>query len=342
MSRSHFAHLPHLLSIAVALSACSGSHAADPCAGGRCGTASEALSSAVDLISPATCTTRGTHLVSCAIAAQTLTFTPFESAVPLRTTVAAQKAGNCSTPYPLSVSLKADGDAPSSLAYIAGGQTVLRHAGGDLIKGIALADGSGWTKTASFDTSCRISLSISPNELDVSSKGDAQAIVDALQKDATAKADTAARYNELMLYSQAFVFLQAVAENFLGQLTDDALMQLRASATDAQPALEQVITDCNSLSQDQKKGLFKLEMALGTLDHPEDWKNPDGSLKTLRDFLGADEQKVLDAIHQLGQQAGSDGGTIDYAALYQQAEREAAAAEHKLELAKQQLAAWLG
>src|SRR4051812_29115709 len=117
----------HVLAIALAVPACGGSNSSSPVA------ESQALSSAVDLISPHTCTLKGTHYVNCAIAAQSLDFTPFESAVPLRTTVTAQKSGNCSIQYSLSVSLKADSDAPQSFAYIAGGSTVLRHANGALI-----------------------------------------------------------------------------------------------------------------------------------------------------------------------------------------------------------------
>jgi hypothetical protein len=298
----------------------------------------ETASSIVDLISPTTCTVRGTHLVSCGIAAETLSFTPFDTAVPLRTTVTAQRSGNCSTAYSLQVSLAADGQAATNFPYIANSATAVRRSDGGLISNLAVADSSPWTRFAAFDSSCRISLNISPNEVDVNSKADAQAIITSLTNDLTAKQATAARYGELLLYSKAFAFLKSVADNFLGQLTDDTLQQLRASATDAQPTLEQVITDCNSLSQDQKRNLFKLDVALGKLDHPEDWVNPDGSKKTVRDFLGPDDQKVIDTINQLAQNAG---GMVDYAALYQQAQLDAANAQKKLDLATQQLASFL-
>jgi hypothetical protein len=299
-----------------------------------------ALSSAVDLISPATCALRGTHLVSCAIPAQNLTFAAFANAVPLRTTVSSQKSGSCSTPYSLQVSLKPDQDAAVNFAFLPGGQIKVRRADHGLISLLALADGSSWTPYAAFDQSCRISLAISGNEPDVDSKSDAQAIIDQLTKDVAAKQATRDNYRALDLYHQAYVFLRNVADNFLGQLSNDDMQELRSAALDAQPSLETLITSCNDLTQDQRAALLRLDLGLAALGHPEDWVNPDGSKKTLVDFLGGSDQQVLSVIDSLG--SSSDGGTPpDYDALYKQADADYQAAAQKLTLAKAQLATWL-
>jgi hypothetical protein len=311
------------------------------CADGNCVRHAEDSFTA-DLISANRCQLQNNRLVNCSIPAQTLNFTQFETAVPLRTTVVSLIRGTCPVNYPLQVGLSADGAAAQNFAYYRGGQTVVRRPDGAPILNLAITDSSAWTTHAVFDPSCQMSLSLTPNEIDVSSKAEAQAILDNLQADLSAKANTAQRYQELMLYAKAFNFLKAVSESFLGQLSDDSLQAMRASAQEAQPALEQVITDCNSLTPDQKRNLFKLAMALGKLDHPEDWLNADGSRKTLRDFLGADDQKVIDTISQLAASAASgDGGVVDYDALYHQAALDVVNAQKKIDLAKHQLASFL-
>jgi hypothetical protein len=135
--------------------------------------------------------------------------------------------------------------------------------------------------------------------------------------------------------------LRNVADNFVGQLSNDDIQDLRAAAQDAQPSLELLITSCSNLSQDDRLNLLRLELGLSSLGHPEDWRNPDGSNKTLRDFLGTADQAVIDTVDRLGT-GGADGGVPpDYDALYRQAEADYQNALHKLTLAQQQLASYL-
>lgn len=302
----------------------------------------EALSSTLDLISPATCTQLGGKLQRCQVATTTFTLTPFETAVPLRTSVTSMRQGTCSTQYPLQVSLKADQEPAVNFSYIAGGQIKVKRGDHGIINQLGVSDSSPWTKFAAFDPSCRISLSVTPNEPDVDTKADAQAVIDALTKDVAAKQSARDRARELDLYSKAFAFMRSLADNFLGQLTNEQLQDLRAAALDAQPSLELLITSCNSLSQDDRSNLLRLDLGLATLGHPEDWKNPDGSNKTLKDFLGPADQQVIATIDSLAQSSTADGGAPpDYDTLYKQAEADYQAALHKLDLAKQQLATFL-
>jgi hypothetical protein len=329
------------LGAALYASACSNSgDSAGPCGSTPCGRNEQALAAAVDLISPSTCTLQNARLVSCAIKSQTLTETVIDTAVPLRTTVASRIGGTCPTKWPLQVALSGDGETPVTLAYYLGGQAVVRRKDGGPISALAVADDSVWTSRAVFDSSCRISLQVSANEVDVANKADAQAIIDQLTKDVAAKQAIRDNYLALDLYHGAYVFLRRVADNFLGQLSNDQMQELRSAAIDAQPSLETLITGCNDLTQDQRMALLRLDLGLAALGHPEDWVNPDGSKKTLKDFLGGADQQVLSAIDQL--EAHTDGGTPpDYDALYKQAEAAYQAALNKLRLAQQQLAPYL-
>jgi hypothetical protein len=301
---------------------------------------------AFGLISPATCASQGAHLQSCKIPAQTLTFKPIESAVPLRTTVSAHMEGNCASPLPLQVALTADNQSAVQFAYLAGGSAVVRRDDGGSIASLALVDSSARTRSASFDTSCRIVLSISANEIDCDSKAEAQAILQKLQSELADKQKTTETLRGLVLYARAFGFLKEVANNFLDDLTNESLQELRAATTAAQPALERVINDSGSLSFDQKLNLFKLNKALSTLDHPEDWKSSDGSCKRLSDVLGADAKKVIATINLLASSPVpdnifTDGGTVDYDGLLADAVTDAGNVQEKIELAKQQLASFL-
>jgi hypothetical protein len=329
-------------SAALLASACSSRNvdSAASCGSAGCTRSEQTVAAIVDLISPSTCTLQSSRLVNCAIKRQTLTETPFETAVPLRTTVASRIGGTCPTRWPLQVALSGDGQTPVTLAYYLGGQAVLRRSDGGVISSIAVSDDSTWTGHAVFDASCRISLEVSPNEVDVAGKADAQAIIDRLTKDVAAKQATRDNYRALDLYHQAYVFLRNVADNFLGQLTNDQMQELRSAAVDAQPSLEALITSCDNLTQDQRMALLRLELGLAALGHPEDWVNADGSKKTLKDFLGGADQQVLSAIDQLD--GNGDGGTPpNYDGLYKQAEADYQAALNKLRLAQQQLAPYL-
>ncbi|HWE30179.1 MAG TPA: hypothetical protein VHB97_19365 [Polyangia bacterium] len=331
-------HDSSLVLVFSVLAGCSASRLADPCAGGRCGSSAQALSAVDELISATNCAVRATHLVSCVIPSQTLSFTQFETAVPLRTTVASQRSGNCSTSYPLQVSLTPDHDPATSFAYIAGGQIQLKRQDHGPIAQLTVADSSPWTKSAAFDASCAISLAFTPNQPDVDSAADAKAIIAQLTSDVAAKQTARDNAKALDLYHKAFAFLNAVAQNFLGQLSNDQMQELRAAALDAQDSLTLLITSCSNLTQDQRAVLLRLDLGLAALGSPQDWQNADGGTKSIGDFLSPADQQVLQQIAQLD---SADGGAPDYDAQYLAAETAYETAVHKLQLAQQQLAAWL-
>jgi hypothetical protein len=316
---------------------CSLRASSNVCASGNCGRSEEALS-AKDLISTSTCTLRGTHLVNCAIGTQPFSFTPFETAVPMRTTVTSQKSGNCSTPYSLQVSLTADSEPAVTFPFIANSQVLVKRADRGEVSSLTVADSSPWTKFATFDQSCAISLQVNANTPDVDTKADAQAIINQLTTDVTNKQQARDNARALDLYAKAFTFLRNVAENFLGQLTNQQMQDLRAAANDAQPALESLITDCNNLTPDQRAVLLRLDLGLAVLGSPQDWQNSDGGVKSLGDFLSPADQQALQQIVALD---SPDGGAPNYDAQYQAAETAYETAVHKLQLGQQQLAAWL-
>src|SRR5262249_43066519 len=153
-------------------------------------------------------------LINCSIAPQSMTFEPMQTAVPLRTVVAAQLSGTCPTRWPLQIGLSADGGQSSDFAYYQGGQTYVRRGDGGAIASLAVADSSAWTRYAVFDQSCNISLNFTPNQIDVDTKEQAQAIIAQLAADAQSKGVVVSRYSDLVLYSQAYQLMQSLATNF--------------------------------------------------------------------------------------------------------------------------------
>lgn len=303
----------------------------------------QAYTTNADLVSPSACTLSSGRLLSCAIATRTLDGLPMTStAVPLRTTVTAVKSGNCSTQYPLELALSADGADSVTFQYISGGSTTIRRHDGQPIPRVTVTDTSPWTRFANFDSSCRIGLSIVSNEPDVNSKADAQEIIAALTADVVAKTAIRDRYQQLSLYHRAFQFSQSVANNFLVELTNESIQQLRSLANDASAAIASLMSSCGdtSITDGDRQNLLLLYMSLPALGHRSDWQTNAGEPKTLADFLGPSQAEVLATVQKLANHGDQNGGST-YDVDYQTAVRDVVVAQEKLDQAQAQLANWL-
>jgi hypothetical protein len=307
------------------------------------GRTAQAYDTNEDLISPTNCTLRTNRLFSCTIAPRALSGLDMTTAVPLRTTFTAVKSGNCSTQYPLQVTLSTDGADDVKFQYISGGSAAVKRKDGQPMKTVTVTDTSPYTKFANFDGSCRISLSVVSNEPDVNSKADAQAIMDALNKDLAAKTTIRDHYQQLSLYHRAFEFMQSVANNFLVELTNDTIQQLRASANDSLTAISTMMGACGdtTLTDQDRQNLMTLFMSLPQLGSADDWQNDGGTPKTLADFLGPQQAQVLATVQKLAKDADGDGGASSYEVDYQNAAHDVVVAQAKVDQAKSQLASWL-
>ena len=146
----------------------------------------------------------------------------------------------------------------------------------------------------------------------------------------------------------AVVNKDVITATELDEAVDSAQRQLRRQgvapperAVLERQMLERLILDCSGLSDDERLNLLRLHLALGALGRPEEWRNADGTTKSLADFLGPRSAAILTTIDKL---AGRADGTLatQYDAEFQKASDEAARADAKLQLAKAQLAALLG
>jgi hypothetical protein len=297
---------------------------------------------AVDLISPATCQLQLGKLRQCAIAPVLHDAPPMDTAVPLRTVARRQISGNCSTQFPLAVAIALD-DAPgTNLAFLSQSQLTLRQPGGGVASRVSVSDASPWTGTAVFADSCRVSLTITANEIDVDTVQQAEAILASIEQELAAAALDVRNYETLLALQAAYSFTRAVAESFHQELTNATMQVLRQEALDAAPALQIAALACSeSLSQEQRDTLFELLVSMVALGDPAAWQNPDGSTRTLEQFYGPGAAEVLAQLEELASQANPDLETEFRLGL------EAAAAEHvrlqqKRALAIQQLAPWLG
>ncbi len=307
-----------------------------------------AFNGKVDLISPTTCTKVAGdedlpgRLVNCVIPERTVSGAVGETAVPVRTRVKAVVKGNCTTQYQLAVKLEAPGEAPVEMLYLRNAEAIVRTKGRTPIASLKVTDGSvfGHRSLSVLDT-CRVSLDVIANEVDVSTKAEAQAVIAGIEKQLADKKTEAEYYGHLVQYHRAFLFLQAVATNFHGELTNELIQQLRRGAEGALSSLSMLSSECTDNMQDaDRENIMLLLMSLPQLGSAQDWENPDGSIKTLADLLGPEAKDVYETVDRLAKEHdGSNGSKYDEA--YRKATAEVVALEDKLELAKLQLKKWL-
>ncbi|AFE04956.1 hypothetical protein COCOR_02977 [Corallococcus coralloides DSM 2259] len=293
-----------------------------------------------DLISPARCELRFNRLMNCQLPQALLTTPTAETAVPLRTTLRSVVSGNCSTQYPLEARAETAGASPVFIPYLQNNKEVrLRAAGGAPVSAFTLSDASTWTASAVLDSSCRISLEIHWNEVDVSSTGEAQALITALNADIAAAESHADRMEELMLYQRAYAFMYSLADQFRTELSNESMQELRAAALEAGPAVESMILNCADLSFEERLALLRLHGSLWVLGQPEDWQRPDGTVMTMEDHLGPGASEILARLNAI--LARQTGNPPDYAQLYEAAKTEIVRLKNKKSLALAQLAPWL-
>lgn len=307
----------------------------------------QAYTTAADLITPSTCTLRGTRLIGCTIPEQSLSGLDLETAVPVRTVLKVKRTGTCTTHYPLEVSFQTPGEDAVKLSYLSADKAIVRRRDRGPIPTITLRDPSPYTKMAAFDASCKITLDIVSNEPDVDSKADAMAIIDRLTKDLADKTLLRDRLSDLVHYHTAYEFLDSVVARFYGELTSDAMQKLRADAKAAKPTLMKLVTDeaCGgTLSDEEFANVISLYEGLTVLGAPEDWHNDAGATKTLAEAIGPDAEKVLATARKLSAAHGGDAGVGtggNYGDEYKAAALAVEVAKSKLDLAKVQLAIWL-
>ncbi|MBZ4398600.1 hypothetical protein OWM54_24350 [Myxococcus sp. MISCRS1] len=297
-----------------------------------------AETSVVDLISPSRCTLSGGRLTRCAIPTQTLNATPFTSAVPLRTTVRRVLTGNCSTQYPLEVTLTPPGNAGTRYTFLGTPELVLRDLDRELIASLELKDSSPWTNAAAFNETCRVSLNITWNEVDVDSAAQAQSILQGLQSTLATKVAQREHLASLVEYSAAFDYMKTLSNSFLVDLNNETAHALHAQALEAGPVIFQAAMGCGGvLTPEESITLTNFYFVLGSLGDPTKYHHPDGSPKTLEELIGPAALPVIQKLSQLS----AAGAKEQYQAQYLVAAQEAAAAQAQVDLATAQLAPWL-
>lgn len=190
---------------------------------------------------------------------------------------------------------------------------------------------------------CRVTLEVVFNEPDVNSKAEAQALLAQIEADYADKIRIRDRYEQLLKLDQAVVFLRKVGDYLLTELTAPQMNDLRTAALDADSALLNFLTSCNSgVSEVDRANLAKLYSQLWVLGQPDEWRNTDGSQKTLADFLGSDAHKILASIDTATRSAMGDAGVdSNLQAEAQAAALDAERAAARVTQAKIQLAGWL-
>jgi hypothetical protein len=297
---------------------------------------------ALDLISPATCQLQNGKLRQCAIAPAAHDPPTLDTAVPLRTVIRRQMSGNCSTQFPLEVSIALDAAEGTHFAFLSQSQLTLRRSDGGVVAHVAVHDSSPWTGTAVFADTCRVSITITSNEIDVDTLQQAEAILAVIDQELAVAVRDVRNYETLLALQAAYTFTRAVAESFHQELTNDTMQALRQAAIDAAPAMQIAALECGDvLSPEQRDTLFNLYVSMVALGDPSVWLNPDGTTKTLEQFYGPGAAEVLAQLEVLASQANPDLET-EFRQGLEGATAEKVRLQQKRALALAQLAPWLG
>lgn len=299
-------------------------------------------------------------LTNCKIPMHTLTVGNYESAVPLRTVIRGEAPYEC-RPYRygiacldqiseqnfcLKITFENNPDDVSYFYYLTDRIQTLRRADGGPITALTIEDryydplhfepGEWYTFYGSFSTTCEVNLDVTLNEPDVNSKADAWNIVNAIDQVLLSKIQERDLYQQLVIFSSAYFFIRSILDNFYIQLSNDTIQNLRGLFLANKDVLKAIILDLGGpYTQDQRLLLFDLYLSMFSLGDPADWKNPDGSTKTIEQYLGSDASDLFNAINSIGNKIN------EYNTAYQIAAQEVEGLQNKLELAKIQLAGWL-
>jgi len=311
------------------------------------------------LLNPALCVPY-TLIWNCTIAkvAIDIPALTFESAVPLRTTILRQCAvttppeWTCSNPAYLdlcAMESKAyldrfngmllhvtyDSLYTTGLALYFQDAFILRRTDKKPITSIVLEDvNPTLTIQATFRSNCELAISF--NTPDVDSKEQAQQLFSDIQKDAARAVSERDAYQQLIVFSQAYAFVKAIVDNFYNQLSNDTIQNLRTLCATNKDTLKALITDTQGpYTQDQRLLLFNLYLSMFNLGDAKDWQNPDGTTKTIEQYLGSASTGMFDAIKAIGDKVKT------YDEAYKKAAQEAETLASKVALAQVQLAAWL-
>jgi hypothetical protein len=240
------------------------------------------------------------------------------------------------------VAIALDGAAPASLAFLSQSQLTLRRSDGGPVQRVTVTDSSSWTSTVVFADTCRVSATITSNQVDVDTTQQAEALLAVIDQELAGAQRDVRNYETLLALQSAYAFTRSVASSFHQELTSETMQVLRRAAIAAAPAMQIAALGCgDALSQEQRETLFQLVISMVALGDPAAWLNPDGTTKTLEQFYGAGAAEVLAQLEVLAGQADPDLETefhrgLDAAAL------EVVRLQQKRSLAVQQLAPWLG
>lgn len=316
------------------------------------GNCTSGLTAVVDLVSGSACSTVMSHgqtrLGNCALPAMRIRPLQTQPAVPVRTTVSVIQTGDCNTevaltcqgPYfKLMSGITVANQNEYVLHPLATSTVVFRADAGAELAELDLRDLSPSGMT--YDPSCSVRLQLGFAEVDVDTKEQAQAILGKIQHDLDGAHNLTERYRQLLLYYEAHDFLTKLAASFHQELTNDLMSDLRAAAFTAAPAFSQLLSGCpNAVSADDQQNLTQLLLSLPALGDPANWKNPDGTTKTMYDFLGPSAQAIEKSIATI--EAQSNGTLKDqYTKEYNDAAAAEVALQNKLAEAQAALAKWL-
>jgi hypothetical protein len=198
-----------------------------------------------------------------------------------------------------------------------------------------------WTPRIAAAGSCRVWVDVELNQPDVDSAAQAAALIAGIEAELAAAERAVRDYGHLVALAGAHHFLSQLVDNFYLELSRGQLQSLRDGALAAGAALRAAATSCGDVtSPDDAAHLLALYEALLALGGAEDWRNPDGTTKTLEQYLGPEAAQVLETVQRL---ADTSNPVLhaEYRAALLDAEALAESLAARLASARAVLASWL-
>jgi hypothetical protein len=262
----------------------------------RFATASEPASSGrrtIDLISPANCILANDRLKNCRFP-ETAIDAPAQpgSLTPFRTVGKILVTGNCSTDFPVSISLKPDGERPVEASALRGAEVRITARGQRAITQLTVADASPWTSVAGFDGSCRSQLELRLNEPDWDTREQAHEFLESLQLRIDRIRDEHATLSALLSAYSTMLALKTIAEQLDRRLGEQDLARIFQDPAAFAALLDQLrATTSLKLSRDE----------LRAIDRLAEWLEGSSSRsttvgKSFSDLFGAAERQVIEKL----------------------------------------------
>lgn len=135
---------------------------------------------------------------------------------------------------------------------------------------------------------------------------------------------SAAAFGDLIILYPGYFFVKELAEDFNEKQSGEKLQSLRKRAAEHKALLTKMMTRGMTLglTVEEVSAVANLQITLATLGGTEDWVNPDGSAKSMGDWLSPEDKISLEILGSKANEATLEGYKSEYTMFTDLALRE--------------------